>query len=764
MHSPEKIEELLFRIEQLERSMTQDRQVLDQLRQEVIAFRQNPELHTETTAFSSGIPSPSPIPPVEQSAVGPDLSTHSPQTNTLVHPTRRNLEEYIGGNLVNKIGILILVVGVGIFMKYAIDSELIGPLGRVTLGYAAGAILLLLAYGLRKKYAAYSAVLLSGGVATLYFSTFVAYDFYALLPHTLAFALMVAVTIFTVYAATAFNQEVIGVMGLVGAYAVPMLLSQDSGRIAALFTYMAIINTGVVVLAYQKEWRLMNGAAFVITWLIFGIWFFFTYEVATHFYIALSFGFVFFLIFFTVLSFYQHAREQLHAPNAVFLLSNAFLFYGFTIATLSGSSHSQLESVFTFVYALLHAGVAYCIYYKKWSKHLFYLITSLSLLFFTLTIPIQWSGVSVTFIWAAEALILYGISQRVAEPFYIRSAFVIAGLSVLSLLDDWKVYYSEQTFSFLLNPFFAANIWVVTALGGMWLLFREEATDQAPKRSWISSIPRHIFPITAVVLLYGAVVLEIHHFFDSNSVRTSPASLVTGASAPAGSFKNLWVISFSGVYIAGLSLLLRFKTLPGVWKKALIGLSIAVFGVWLLSGLAAAEALRNAYIKEDATASLLYIWIRYITYSCLALCIGCISRTIIRSDNLTKTPLSIYYPVVIHTFILAVLSVELLHLFILRTGVSDITNQKLAQKVGFSVLWGVYALGLISGGIWQKRKLLRMLGIGLFGITLVKLFVFDLAAISTLGKIIAFIGLGILLLVISFLYQRFKDIILAEDA
>jgi uncharacterized membrane protein len=70
----------------------------------------------------------------------------------------------------------------------------------------------------------------------------------------------------------------------------------------------------------------------------------------------------------------------------------------------------------------------------------------------------------------------------------------------------------------------------------------------------------------------------------------------------------------------------------------------------------------------------------------------------------------------------------------------------------------------VGRGIWRKRKVLRLLGITLFGVTLVKLFIFDLGDISKLGKIIAFVGLGVLLLVISFLYQKFKDVILGEDS
>ena len=84
-------------------------------------------------------------------------------------------------------------------------------------------------------------------------------------------------------------------------------------------------------------------------------------------------------------------------------------------------------------------------------------------------------------------------------------------------------------------------------------------------------------------------------------------------------------------------------------------------------------------------------------------------------------------------------------------------------RAGLGVLWGSYALALVVAGIRMQQRLLRLLGIFLFAITLTKLFLIDIGQLSTLGKIIAFVALGILLLVISFLYQRFKDVILAED-
>ncbi|MGE5425236.1 MAG: DUF2339 domain-containing protein, partial [Syntrophothermus sp.] len=110
---------------------------------------------------------------------------------------RSGLEKFIGENLFSKIGIIITVIGVAIGAKYAIDHELISPLTRIILGYLVGTGLLGFAIRLKKNYENFSAVLLSGAMAVMYFITYAAYSFYNLIPQVFAFILMVIFTIFT---------------------------------------------------------------------------------------------------------------------------------------------------------------------------------------------------------------------------------------------------------------------------------------------------------------------------------------------------------------------------------------------------------------------------------------------------------------------------------------------------------------------------------------------------------------------------------------
>jgi uncharacterized membrane protein len=86
--------------------------------------------------------------------------------------------------------------------------------------------------------------------------------------------------------------------------------------------------------------------------------------------------------------------------------------------------------------------------------------------------------------------------------------------------------------------------------------------------------------------------------------------------------------------------------------------------------------------------------------------------------------------------------------------------QNLYYKAGLSILWGVFSFVLIWVGMKYRHRVLRIISLSLFTITITKLFVYDIRNIPPGGKIAAFILLGILLLVVSFMYQRLKKIII----
>ena len=93
----------------------------------------------------------------------------------------------------------------------------------------------------------------------------------------------------------------------------------------------------------------------------------------------------------------------------------------------------------------------------------------------------------------------------------------------------------------------------------------------------------------------------------------------------------------------------------------------------------------------------------------------------------------------------------------------DIQKYSASNKLALSILWGIYALLLIMLGIWKKKKHLRIGAIALFAVTLIKLFFYDISSMATISKTIVFVSLGVLLLIISFLYNKYKHLISEEN-
>ena len=103
------------------------------------------------------------------------LQNKPPSERATTSTGNARLENFIGLRIIHLVGIVVLVIGLSIGVKYAIDRELISEIARIVLAYMAGAVLYLLSWRLRKKYQLFSAILFSGAMASLYFTTYAAF-------------------------------------------------------------------------------------------------------------------------------------------------------------------------------------------------------------------------------------------------------------------------------------------------------------------------------------------------------------------------------------------------------------------------------------------------------------------------------------------------------------------------------------------------------------------------------------------------------------
>lgn len=678
---------------------------------------------------------------------------------------KSNLEKFIGENLINKIGILITVIGVGIGAKYSIENNLISPLTRIILGYLVGIGLLGFGFKLKAKYVSYSAVLVSGALAILYFLTYIAYDLYGLFPQMIAFGIMLLFTIFGVVAALSYNKQIIAHIGLVGAYAVPFLLSNDSGNVTALFSYIALINIGLLVISFKKYWKALYYVAFAFTWLIYGSWYAFS-SYDEDFYIGFGFLALFFTLFYaTFLAFKLIKSEKFQVADIILIMLNSFIFYGFGIAWLYDYEGGEFYlGLFTLLNALIHFVITVIIFKRKLAdRKLFFLTSGFVLTFITIAVPVQLDGNWVTLFWAFEAALLFWIGRTKKVKFYEYLSYILVALAFLSLTMDWAARYSymntKDEWSLILNTTFLTSILCVAVFGFMNWIQTKFSTE---KPSIVQQVMTFGIPALFIGTLYFAFYLEIEQYWN-NAFQLSKIEISsTSGEYPEYNynlidFEAIWLILYTMFFISVLSFVNILKIKNKILGIVALGSALLITLIFLTNGLYTLSELRENYLTQQLTefynVGAYNIYIRYISFAFLTFLLFAIYK--LAQQEYLKFNYKIPFEILMHTTIIWVASSELLNWM-------DISGSEQSYKLGLSILWGVYALLLIALGIWKKKKYLRIGAIILFSITLIKLFFYDISSLNTISKTIVFVSLGVLLLIISFLYNKYKYIISDE--
>ena len=766
----EKINQLLEKLDVLLKKQEDFSREIDHLRREIgqLKSKGNEALIQEATKqfiAESNLETKAEEKP--EAAKKPESLVNKPPTG------KSDIEKFIGENLINKIGIAITIIGVAIGAKYAIDHQLISPLTRIILGYLVGIGLLGFAIKLKKKYENFSAVLLSGAMAIMYFMTFAAYSFYNLIPQIPAFGIMVLFTAFTVVAAINYNRHVIALIGLVGAYAVPFLLSEGSGKVAFLFTYMTIINGGILVIAFKKYWKSLYYSAFGLTWLIFFAWSVTGYQTNEHFAIALTFSSIFFGIFYlTFLGYKLLQKAQFERLDILLLLANSFIYYGLGFSFLDNhETGTQLLGVFTLINAIIHFVVSLIVYRKKLAdRNLFYLISGLVLVFITIAIPVQLDGNWVTLLWVGEAVLMFWIGRTKSVRIYEMISYPLMLLAFLSIVQDWtnvydRYYYNdvESQFRPLINIHFLTSVLFIGAFGFInFLNQNKEYASALTAHKRISNIITFSIPAILLITIYYAFRLEISNYWNQLhaaseiSIDTEQYRNYWNEDLPG--FKTIWIINYSLLFVSILAWI-NFKKIKnqqlGLITFGLITLMLAIF---LIQGLFVLSELRESYLDQHLSEyynrGISNLAIRYISFAFVALTL-ITSYKYIRLEFMQRD-FTLTFDILLHVTILWVLSSELIHWL-------DIAAFTQSYKLGLSILWGSYALILIVLGIWKRKKHLRIGAISLFGVTLIKLFFYDISHLDTIAKTIVFVLLGVLLLIISFLYNKYKHVISDEE-
>jgi uncharacterized membrane protein len=327
----------------------------------------------------------------------------------------------------------VLVIGLSLGVKYAIDKNLISEGMRIVLTYLAGALLLAFSIRLRKAYPGFSAILFSGAMASVYFTTYAAFVYYHMLSFTATYILMVLFTIYTGFEAIRYDRQEIALLGLVGAYGIPFLISPNKGAPELLFLYMTVINAGILALSIKKAWVLMGRLAQAITWTIFVGWL--VMQEAAHLKgTGLLFMCLFFFLFLlNAVSPKLVRKEDLNTAHTYQLLTNNMALSLSALYVFGYSFENSTLAVIALFLSLFVAAQAVLFHYWKEDRTR-NTLASYSLSLFVIFIGFHWSGIAVTLLWLLTAVVLFILGVRRKSNPLRMTAITLMGLTLLKLV------------------------------------------------------------------------------------------------------------------------------------------------------------------------------------------------------------------------------------------------------------------------------------------------------------------------------------------
>nr|WP_314473750.1 DUF2339 domain-containing protein [uncultured Prevotella sp.] len=665
--------------------------------------------------------------PVEEEQEEPAMAMEEEEDIEEYATSETNFEKYIGENLFGKIGILIFIIGIGFFVKYAIDQNWINETARTLMGYAVGAGMLVLAERLHKRYHTFSSLLAGGAFGIYYLITAIAFHYYALFSHTIAFVILCVTTIFMSAVSVLYDRKELAVTALVGGFIAPFIISTDSSSIISLQIYITILNIGMFCLAMYKKWAILPMVSFAFTYIILwgttALGSFSDSEAGSTYPTLFAFATLFYVIFLLPVVFILRTQygENTRLGLLGIITANSFMYliYGdFLLQHFEASSDTTAYLAF-FIAAVNLAIHLYLRFRVEGQDTLRNLMLGLAVTFASMGIPILFSAANVLMVWAAESVLLLWLFTKEKNRIYELAS------AVLLLLTLGALAYYRTTDTFIHDTgdslFFNGAFFVTTFVS---IAYYVVAVIMQFNKDLFSDTKRLIAytPCNAITYALGFSILFLafrdnFHFHLEQPI-SEYASLLT-----------------ANIMLLGGALILR--------KRFEISENKLAYEISLyLAGILFAMTVWN---YTDPEGLLLRWLMALVTIAYMAYCMR--GQLLVTSNQRN-----------LHTEYSIISTLMWLTL----TRLLLITFNEVNFSTAFSLSLGIAAFILMCIGMRYHSKEIRIVSLAEFGIVIGKLILNDVWAMPALGKIIVFISLGAILLILSFLYQKLKDALFNE--
>ena len=643
------------------------------------------------------VPQPAVPPPVRPSTAEESAEIGRSRPLPAARETvEESLETRIGARWLLYIGIAAIVVGSAYFEKLAMDYGWIGETARVVQGALLGVALVVAGLQfVRRGYAAYGQVLSGGGGAILYLSTYAAFSLYALIGRPAAFALMIGITALIAWLADHQRSQGLALFAVGGGFLTPFMFPSTTDAQAALFTYDAILIAGTAALARRRNWPFLHLVSYLLTLVTIAAW-------ADRYYAAPKYlrTELFLTLFCAMFLYIRHASRRGSGGAArfvaLFLWSAPAAYYLASLVVLQPHPAPML----VWLVALMFVGGA-----------LSPRVDAAGLvLWVAAALPLfPWIAAFGRRGWTREGLItvsaIYGIAllAQVRRGLLRKPGPDPVGLAWLHL-NPLGMYAAAYL---LVEPISIDKAGYLAAAFAVW---------QGALAAWLWTRRREqALHLVAVGCTLAAIAVAL--LFDGPAVTAA------------------WAVEGALVIALGLREDLGWMRAAGVLLFAVaVGQTLARLGTQ-------APVNQIVFLNPRAACAALVV----------ALCYGLAWLTH-RKDRAPGRGAGTTTAVLTAQFVtLALLTSEINGYWVLREGL-------LARGLALSVTWGTYATALVVVGLSKKYAALRYFAIAVLGVTILKVFFFDLSVLERIYRVASAIGLGVLLLLTSYLYSRSREV------
>ena len=453
--------------------------------------------------------------PAEPRSIPPPTAAPEPSAGPRIVSQRSNktLENRIGSQLFNRIGIIALLIGTAWFLKFAIDNQWIGPLSRILIGLLAGIGIVAWSERFRSQgYNAFSYSMKALGTGVLYLSVWAAYAVFHLVPTSAALLAMVLITAANAILCWLQNSELLAFYAAIGGFITPLLLSNGQNHALALFSYLLLLDIAAVVLIALRPWPRLLLAAFFGT-SFYAIGWYVTYYTDQQFALAAFFAVAFFLLFavgpqllrnLRMATQTKHLAVQDNVVLVVLPFLNAALAFFEFYALLSEAGRTYARPwialpLAAFYFVMLRVSRLRQLGGGPMALPAVYM--AISIIFFTAAIPLGLHGRYIAIGWLLEAAALLWFAQKQPQPElrYLASSVLglaFVGVNIIPLGGGHPVLLNARVATYLIAiAVFAFAAWIAARASREWRPIAVAAG------------------IGVSVLVMVAVCLEIHSYW-----------------------------------------------------------------------------------------------------------------------------------------------------------------------------------------------------------------------------------------------------------